>query len=210
MHAEAQNTADLAKAALQYGPFLFAIIFILIVPPYAHAIWRRSFAASIAGQDQNGLLAEGRLYFRSSWQFGVCLVVCSILWWMYTQSVDSSTHAYSGYISVPHQEDQLGSMSPDGNEYLVPTTIDGNVQYRFVYISPTKLNGTVDIYISYTNTKAVAAATGQGVPSLPITIKLTPGQTHYQLVGDTTHPAMVVPVDAIHAASLQGQPGSFQ
>jgi hypothetical protein len=195
MQIQTEGTIDLAKAALQYGPFLFAIIFILVVPPYAHAIWRRSFKATADADELSRLLRESRLYFRSSWLFGMFLVLCSILWWAYTQNLDLSTHAYAGFITGLHPEDQLLSISPDDNEYLVPANIDGNIQYRFVYVSPRRINDTIDLRVSYVNNKATPAPEGKGVPTLLILFKLKAGQPHYKFVVDPNSGAMVVPVD---------------
>jgi hypothetical protein len=192
MEAHAQGAIDLASAALQYGPFLFAIIFVLIVPPYAHAIWRRSFAATKDPAELSGLLTEGRMYFRYSWLFGVFLVLCSILWWGYTQNLDRETHAYTGYITGLQAEDELLSITTDDNEYLVPANRDGIVGYRFVYLSPQKLTQTLDLYVSYVN-KAVPPPEGKGTASLQILFKLKPDQRIYRF--STDHGAMVTPID---------------
>jgi hypothetical protein len=195
MPTQTQGTVDLAKAALQYGPFLFAIIYILVVPPYAHVVWRRSLNATADIAERNKLLAESRLYFRSSWVFGICLVVCSIFWWMYTQQIDSATHAYSGYITGLQPEDQLLSVSPDDNQYLVPANIDGSYQYRFVYVSTKRIGELVELHVSYVNNSVTPTPRGRGVPVLLIPFKLKPGETHYKFISDPMGGAMVVPVD---------------
>jgi hypothetical protein len=196
MLTQTQSYLDLSKAALQYGPFLFAIIFIVFVPPYAHAIWRKSFAVA----NNDSLLKESRLYFRYSWMFGIFLVICSILWWAYTQQIgiesarSAQYTAYPGYVTGLAPEDQLLSLSPDDNEYLVPATIDGNIQYRFVYLAHKQLDDVIDLYISYVNTKASPASNGKGSPVLLIPFKLKPGETHYKFVVDKSKGAMVVPM----------------
>ncbi|MGA7384384.1 MAG: hypothetical protein WBW81_06750 [Methylocella sp.] len=102
---------------------------------------------------------------------------------------------YSGFITGLHAEDQLLSVSPDDSEYLVQANIDGKIQYRFVYISPTRIDDAIDIRLSYVNNKATPAPDGEGVPTLLILFKLKPGQAHYKFVVDPTNGAMVVPVD---------------
>jgi len=198
MLRETQSAVDLSQAALQYGPFLFAIVFIVFVPPYAHAIWRRSFAVANNAAGQDSLLGESRLYFRCSWMFGVLLVVCSVLWWAYTQQIEIARAtqyiAYPGYVTGLAPQDQLFSLSPDDNAYLVPANIDGNIQYRFVYLSHKRVDDIIDLYVSYTNSKIATTSDGRGLPVLLIPFKLKPGETHYKFVVDKNKGAMVVPV----------------
>jgi hypothetical protein len=194
MEAHAQGTIDLASAALRYGPFLFAILFVLVVPPYAHAIWRRSFTATKDPAELNELLTEGRLYFRYSWLFGVFLVLCSILWWGYTQDIDRSMHAYTGTIIGLQTEDQLSSAAADDNDYLVPTPVGSQVQYRFVYLSPQRLTDPLDLYVSYVN-NAAPLADGKGALSLLIVFKLKPDKKDYKFFIDPTKGAMIAPLD---------------
>jgi hypothetical protein len=197
MLTDAQNTINLSKAALQYGPFLFAILYSVVVPPFAHTIWRRSLSAA----NNAALLNDSKLYFRCSWMFGMFLVLCSILWWGYTKQLDiinareGQFTAYSGYVTGLTQEDQLLSVSPEDNEYLVPANINGTIQYRFVYLSHKQLEEIVNLTISYVNLKASAPSSGKGVAALFIPFKLKPGETHYQFVVDKDKGAMVVPVN---------------
>jgi hypothetical protein len=196
MPTDAQSAINLSKAALQFGPFLFAILFIVVVPPYAHTIWRRSLSAA----NNTALLNESKWYFRSSWMFGMFLVLCSILWWGYTKQLDiisareGQFTAYSGYVTGLAQEDQLLSASPEDNEYLVPANINGTIQYRFVYLSHKQLENIVSLTISYVNLRASAPSSGKGVAALFIPFKLKPGETHYEFVVDKEKGAMVVPV----------------
>src|ERR1700686_5260950 len=80
-----EDVLTLSKAAMQYGPFLFAMIFIVLVPPYAYQRLRGSYSVSQNDPERGSLLREGRTYFRSAWLFGMLLVICSITWWMYIQ-----------------------------------------------------------------------------------------------------------------------------
>jgi hypothetical protein len=190
------NPLELSQAAVQYGPFLFAIIFIVLVPPYAHVIWRKSLDVYAKNAAASALLSESRYYFRCSWIFGVFLVICSILWWVYAQQVaiNRTTQfiAYTGYVSGLAPEDQLLSVSPDDPQYLVPAQVDGNVQYRFVYLSQTPLDKFFDLYVRYTTSKASVGPEGR--VTLLIPFKLKAGETHYKFFTDKDKGAMVVPV----------------
>jgi hypothetical protein len=197
MSAETDSAINLSKAALQYGPFLFAILFIVFVPPYAHAIWRRSLNGATGGDAENSLLNESRLYFRYSWMFGFLLVACSILWWGYAEQIaiirSTQYIAYTGVVTGLSPEDQLLSINQDDNEYLVPGNMSGISLYRFVYLSHMSVDNPIDLYISYLNTKIAPASLGNGYQALQIPLKFKPGKTNYKFVTDEIKGAMIVP-----------------
>jgi hypothetical protein len=180
---------SLTSAALQYGPFLFALLFIVLVPPYAHVVWRRSYQVAESDPGRSQLIDEGRRYFRYAWSFGMILVLFSVGWWIIIQIfiiTQSTKFAETGYVIGLKKEDNLRAFAKDDNVYLVPSWENDQLRYHFVYLSNSPPSGEITLIVYYTN--SLAAASGQGVPQIPVTFKLMPGKGQYQLVTDPSNP----------------------
>src|SRR3954451_21208609 len=88
----------LTKLASDYGPFLFAILFAVIIPVQAY----RSYCDAIAKYPQptdkeSELIGQSELYFRSAWIAGFVLIAFSLGWWLYF-NWDRLNTAHKGYL----------------------------------------------------------------------------------------------------------------
>src|SRR2546423_13104041 len=88
---------DLTKAASQFGPFLFAILYIIIVPPYSLRKYRSVAQFPHPTAAQLAVISDSRAYFRSSWIAGLILVFCSVAWWLYVQWYEKAADYYVAY-----------------------------------------------------------------------------------------------------------------
>lgn len=100
----------LAAIGFEYGPFFFAILFILVIPKSAGKLYSSAKASS---DDK----FTYRNYFYASWAFGMVLVVAAVLWWMRAQLI--THYAFTGAIV---------SLAP--NQSMAPVADDQNVLYR--------------------------------------------------------------------------------
>ena len=96
----------LTDLAYQYGPFLFALIFNLIITRWGHRIYttacsRREPPASEREKDTY------RLYFLGMASFGMLLVVASILWWVVEKQPEQ--YIFEGSIKGLKQYEQIAS-----------------------------------------------------------------------------------------------------
>ena len=72
------------RLAQQYGPFLFAILFILVVTRTAHKYYKEcnTRTAPVASEEEKRAY---RLYFIASIWSGIAVTALSIVWWIYAQ-----------------------------------------------------------------------------------------------------------------------------
>lgn len=84
MQTDTDIAESLTKLAFDYGPFLFAILFTLIVPVRAFQNFRDCACKfpEPTSTEQN-LIRESELYFRSTWIAGFVLIAFSVGWWLY-------------------------------------------------------------------------------------------------------------------------------
>jgi len=75
---------DLVRLAEQFGPFLFAILFILVVTRTAHGYYRECNVRKDPPASEQER-ATYRLYFISSVWCGIIAMALSIGWWGYAQ-----------------------------------------------------------------------------------------------------------------------------
>src|ERR1700720_4643160 len=84
MQADKDIVTNLTKLASDYGPFLFAILFTLIVPVRAYQNFRDStIRFPTPNEFQCDLIRESETYFRSTWIAGFVLIAFSVGWWLY-------------------------------------------------------------------------------------------------------------------------------
>jgi hypothetical protein len=76
----------LVKLAYDFGPFLFAVLFLLVVTRSAHR-YSYQVHARITPPVTPPESAMYRLYFLSSFWFGIVLVTASVVWWIYAGMV---------------------------------------------------------------------------------------------------------------------------
>jgi hypothetical protein len=195
----------LSKAAMEFGPFLFAIVFIVLVPPYAYATLRKSYSVSQHDPERGNLLREGRTYFRSAWVFGMLLVICAVSWWVYLQNftlIVSKNYEilYTGYITGLTKDDAFRTVPPEEPPFFVQTKENDALVYRFYYFSPVPITQPLDLtaHVSYVNllvaqdsSQSADGVKGRGEPQVEFT--LVPNQTIYKFVTDNSNRFMIVP-----------------
>jgi hypothetical protein len=75
MHTSDVTTADLASLAYEFGPFLFAIVYITGLTTYAQRVY--------AGAQNPEQVTTFRRYFLISFIFGLVLVLISVGYWVF-------------------------------------------------------------------------------------------------------------------------------
>ncbi len=84
MDLEIDKIESVTRLAQQFGPFLFAILFILVITRTAHGYYRECMTRvkpAPTEQEQKTY----RLYFLSSVWVGIAAMALSIGWWFYAQ-----------------------------------------------------------------------------------------------------------------------------
>jgi hypothetical protein len=91
MNIDLGTIETLTKLADQFGPFLFAILFILFVPRVARGYYVACMTrtAPPAGEQEQKTY---RFYFVTSIVVGIAVMVASIGWWIYAQA--RGNHVY--------------------------------------------------------------------------------------------------------------------
>jgi hypothetical protein len=80
----------ITRLAAQYGPFLFAMLFVLVVTRTAHTYYRESnMRQPPASKEEKKTY---RSYFTTSSWVGIALTLLSIAWWIYLQMVGPSMY----------------------------------------------------------------------------------------------------------------------
>jgi hypothetical protein len=77
-----QEISVFTSLAHQYGPFLFAILFTLVVTRVANNFYSECRKDPRAGTAD---IALYRMYFASSFVFSIVLVLAAVSWWFWTQ-----------------------------------------------------------------------------------------------------------------------------
>ena len=91
MDLDLSGLETVARMAEEFGPFLFAILFILFIPKIAHGYYKEANTRKrppASQQERNTY----RLYFISSVWCGVIVMALSIAWWVYAQSRGSNVY----------------------------------------------------------------------------------------------------------------------
>src|SRR6266852_5395428 len=78
--------AAVVKLAYDFGPFLFAVLFLLVVTRSAHR-YSYEVHSRITPPVTPPESVMYRLYFLSSFCFGIVLMVASVAWWIYSGMV---------------------------------------------------------------------------------------------------------------------------
>jgi hypothetical protein len=86
MRMDVSTLETITRLAAQYGPFLFAMLFILVVTRTAHTYYRESNMRQQPRASEEEKKTY-RSYFTTSAWVGVALALLSIGWWIYVQMV---------------------------------------------------------------------------------------------------------------------------
>jgi hypothetical protein len=187
MQAETDFATAMTKLASDYGPFLFAILFSLIVPVRAFQNFRdctMKFPSPDATQTH--LIHESETYFRSTWIAGFVLIALSVGWWLYlkldTQTVVDGGYwiSYEGEISGVSPDDILDS-APNGHVYVWPVDQPYRHYQYIVLQHPTESLQPISLY--WLSASKVANQTS-GYDARAITFLLDPKKSVYALQRD--------------------------
>lgn len=88
-----EKIPEFTELAYQFGPFFFALLFVLIV-----SVWASKALTEANTRDPKASITElkvRRIVFLSSWSFGLILVLVSIVSWWFQQDAN---HVFSGKI----------------------------------------------------------------------------------------------------------------
>ena len=190
MQAETDIATSMTKLASDYGPFLFAILFSLIVPVRAFQNFREC-TAKFPSPDatQSHLIHESETYFRSTWIAGFVLIALSVGWWLYLnfdkQLVADGAYwvSYEGEISGVSSDDILDS-APNDHVYI--WAIDQPYRhYQYIVLQhPTESLQPISLY--WLSASKVAHQES-GYDVLPVTFVLDPNKSVYALRREGTN-----------------------
>jgi hypothetical protein len=186
MQAETDLATSMTRLASDYGPFLFAILFSLIVPVRAFQNFRdctMKFPSPDATQSL--LIHESETYFRSTWIAGFVLIAFSVGWWLYLNfdkriMADSDYWvSYEGEISGVSADDVLDS-APNGHVYV--WAVDHPYRhYQYIILQhPDDALQPISLYW-LSASKAVSQGSGGYVGVIPVTFALDPNKSVYAL-----------------------------
>ena len=106
MELDVTGLTTVVRLAEQFGPFLFAILFILVVTKTAHGYYQDANTRKHPPASQQERQTY-RFYFLCSIWCGVGVMVLSIAWWLYVQSRGS--HVYQIAITALGNDDNIYS-----------------------------------------------------------------------------------------------------
>ena len=164
------------RLAQQYGPFLFAMLFIFVVTRTAHKYYLESNTRQPPASEEEK--NTYRSYFRNSVWVGIALTLLSIGWWIYAQMQGPSVYqiAIIGlqpdeavlsqyYFKTVPRPTIAGAVAPHDDYFIVAQDV------------PIKIGDTFDFYYFKTPpTQTIATPGGQpaggiGITGTPIEIK---------------------------------------
>ena len=102
-----ENLSKLSEIALQYGPFFFAVLFVLGVMRWAYKVFKETNAKTNPPATPKELSAA-RLVFLGTFFFGLALVVVSVVWWL---GFRPRIYAFLGEITNLHDYETLAPAS---------------------------------------------------------------------------------------------------
>jgi hypothetical protein len=169
-------------AAQQNAPFLFALLFILIITTASHVSYSKICARKNppASKEEKGLY---ELYFKANIWFGMVLVLASVGWWVYAwrlnrddqQAADANvamikqlkehvTYQYHFSVVNPHRDiAQVSAHFP-----RITTTTEPNVQIDFFVIEspdPFRTDTTFDVQITMPDRAYLACLANRAGPA---------------------------------------------
>jgi hypothetical protein len=104
-----ENLSKLSEVALQYGPFFFAVLFVLGVTRWAYKVFKEINAKTNPPATPKEL-STARLVFLGTFFFGLSLVVVSVVWWL---GFRPKIYAFHGEIINLHDYETLAPVSED-------------------------------------------------------------------------------------------------
>ncbi|MEE9555041.1 MAG: hypothetical protein V3W18_12155 [candidate division Zixibacteria bacterium] len=92
------------KLAYQFGPFMFALLFCLIITRWGYKIYQRANLRTPPASDREK--NTYRIYFISTAAFGFLLVITSVVWWVFNQP---SVYIFKGEIAGLREYEKIVS-----------------------------------------------------------------------------------------------------
>ncbi|MFZ3353913.1 MAG: hypothetical protein WA268_23930 [Xanthobacteraceae bacterium] len=165
----------ITRLAAQYGPFLFAMLFIFVVTRTAHNYYRESNTRQPQASEEEK--RTYRSYFVTSVWVGISLALLSIGWWIYVQmegpsvyqiaivGLHSDESILSQYFSKIVPRPTIAGANPLADEYFIVAQdrpFRMGDKFEFYYFKTLTTN---------TVTGGANATAGVGVIGVPIEIK---------------------------------------
>ncbi len=185
VHADTDIAASLTKLASDYGPFLFAILFTLIVPVRAYQNFRDCASKFAEPTDSERLLIrESELYFRSTWVAGFVLIAFSVGWWLYLnwdvlhRTDKNYWITYEGEISGITSDDVLDAQR-DAHTYM--WVVDYPYRhYQFLVLTQTPVSTPISIPLYWLSVQQTAGHQSGYGPQY-VSFQFDPKRTVYEL-----------------------------
>lgn len=191
---QTDQIGDLASIAAQYGPFLFAILFILFVPYLGQKWFSAILQARIAGnaQERAAHVQVYRFYWVSGIIMGLALTVLSVSWWLYVQmrltlpsyenqienrvSAEISKRIFEGVIRGTNDDDMFISDNANSTYriYLFPlrNQVPMIVHFAVIFTQTPQPNSL--IHVEYMDKKTYDSLKDKGIGALPIPLVFCP------------------------------------
>lgn len=185
------DLTTLVSLAEQFGPFLFAILFILVVTRTAHQWYREAVTRSQHANPAE--IRTLRLYFVLSVYCGIGAMLLSVGWWFYAQT--RGMYYYQFSIAELQNDDQINSQY--FNKTVPMPLVEGTVQLRDEYFligQPTPFSKGQKFTIQYFR---LPNGTGANTGSV-----ITPQDLTITYSGNST--------DAFKLTAQSGQPPALQ
>jgi hypothetical protein len=137
---------SIARSAAQYGPFLFAVLFILIVTRTAHKYYQESNTRQQPPATEEEK-ATYRSYFTISIWVGIALTLVSIGWWIYVQMQGTNVYQIAINGLQPNETVSSNYYSMTKPEPTIPgAVILTDYLFMVVQNAPFKVGDKFEIY----------------------------------------------------------------
>ncbi len=150
MLAVDSGTANLAGLAVEYGPFLFAILFITTITVYAQRVYSQTADAEHS--------QTFKQYFLISFGFGLFLVMVCVAFWIFDR-LDSRQYTYT--VDIEDVPLTTAFYSDSACIKLVPESPMPMQTVHAIYVSPRRLLPGENLTIN----QSIAGALGPAPPT---------------------------------------------
>lgn len=145
-----EQLAQLTQLAYQYGPFLFALLFMLVISRWGYQIYQQACTREPPASQEE--INTYRLYFIGSTGFGFSLVILALGWWFYHND-SPQQYVFKGEIRGLKDYERIASSSI----YLRPRWVSSglpdapqlhNEEFLVVQERPFKAQSNFDVLFS--------------------------------------------------------------
>jgi hypothetical protein len=181
----------LTRLAEQFGPFLFALLFIMFVTRTARGYYAECMARTAPPPTEQETKTY-RFYFMSSFVIGVFVMALSIGWWFYRQAKGN----YVYQVSIVNLEPKENVVSEYYSRNNIRQTFPGALPHHdalflIVRDQPYQIGETLSFqYIKQSNDQNVI---GSGLSPTLVEVKYVGGTAlSYKMVSDSSGPRLVL------------------